>query len=551
MRSEIIEIIKSACKKQFDLDVEVIINRPEKQFGDFSSNVAMQLAVKLKRSPLDIANDLTNYLNSLKRFNRVNAIAPGFINITLKDEDLLVILDKDLTWKKTNSKKQILVEYGDPNAFKEMHLGHIYSSIVGNVICSLLESSGAEVKSLIYQSDVGLNIAKGIYGIGEYINWDLSLLESAINEKSIGYFYAEGEKAYNTNPSATDRIKMINNSVYNQDDDQINRIYEFGKQLSFDRFNQIFNEIGVHFDKQYLESQSGIVGKQLVEKNIGTVFEKSEGAIIYRGEQDGLYTAVFINSQDLPTYQAKDLGLAQLKFEDFPDAQTSIIITANEQVDNFRVVFAALAKINPELAEKTLHLSHGFLTLNTGKMSSRTGDVYTGSELIDSIKQAIEDQYPDSKVKNEIFMAALRYTFIRHRIGSNIVFNPKESVAIEGNSGPYIQYAHARAKNILAKLSDQKLASDFKSYSLQADERDLIALMSQFPEIVEQSIDEYMPHHICTFLFQLAQEFNSFYEKNRVVGDSRQDLRAEIVNCYVKILKSGLNLLHIPAPDYM
>ncbi|HUY53214.1 MAG TPA: arginine--tRNA ligase [Candidatus Dormibacteraeota bacterium] len=551
MRSEIIEIIKSACKKQFNVDAEVVVNRPEKQFGDFSSNVAMQLAVKLKRSPLDIANDLTDYLNSLEKFKKVEAVAPGFINITLKDEDLLVILGKDLTWQKTNSGKQILVEYGDPNAFKEMHLGHIYSSIVGNVICLLLESSGAEVKSLIYQSDVGLNIAKGIYGIGEHINWDLSLLEKAVKEKSIGYFYAEGEKAYNTNPLATDRIKMINNSVYNQDDDQINHIYEFGKQLSFDRFNQIFNEIGVHFDKQYLESQSGVVGKQLVEKNIGTVFEKSEGAIIYRGEQDGLYTAVFINSQNLPTYQAKDLGLAQLKFEDFPDARTSIIITANEQVDNFRVVFAALAKINRDLAEKTLHLSHGFLTLNTGKMSSRTGDVYTGSELIDSIKQAVEDQYPDSKVKDEIFMAALRYTFIRHRIGSNIVFNPKESVAIEGNSGPYIQYAHARAKNILAKLSDQKLVSDFKSYSLETDERDLIALMSQFPEIVEQSIGEYMPHHICTFLFQLAQEFNSFYEKNRVVGDSRQDLRAEIVNSYVKILKSGLNLLHIPAPDYM
>ena len=551
MKSEISQIIQTICKKQFDVDIEVNISRPETQFGDFSTNVAMQLAPKLQKSPMSIANELVSYLDSLNKFTKVEAISPGFVNITLKDADILAILGQELTWQKINSGKQILVEYGDPNAFKEIHLGHVYSSIVGDAISSLLKSSGAEVRSLMYQGDVGLNIAKGIYGIGEHINWDISLLAAATKEKSIGYFYAEGEKAYQTNPAANDRIKLINNSVYAKDDDLINQIYDFGKKMSFDHFDQIFEEIDVHFDNRYLESQSAIIGKRLVEENIGSVFEKSEGAIIYRGEQDGLHTAVFINSQGLPTYQAKDLGLTQLKLKDFPNANKSIIITANEQDDYFKVVLAALAKINPDLAKLTLHLSHGFLSLTTGKMSSRTGDVYTGSELIDSIKQAVEDQYPQSKVKSQIFMAALRYTFIKYRIGANIVFNPKQSVTIEGNSGPYIQYAHARAKNILAKLVDFKITSDFKNYSLEDDERDLICLMSQFPEVVEQSIDEYMPHYICTFLYQLAQEFNSFYEKNRVVGDKRQDLRAGIVNYYVRILKTGLGLLHIPAPDYM
>jgi arginyl-tRNA synthetase len=551
MKLEITDIIHSTCKTQYDLDVEANITRPENRFGDFSTNVAMKLAPELHRSPMDIANELASHLNNLNKFSKVEAVIPGFINITLKDADIAAVLSQELTWQKINSNKQILVEYGDPNAFKEMHLGHVYSSIIGDVICSLLKSSGANVKSLIYQSDVGLNIAKGIYGMGEYVNWDISLLETAAEEKSIGYFYAEGEKAYNTDPAATDRIKMINNSVYLKDDNLINSIYEFGKNMSFDKFDQIFNIINVHFDKRYAESQSAATGKKLVEENIGKVFEKSEGAIIYRGEQDGLHTAVFINSQGLPTYQAKDLGLTQLKSNDFPDADKSIIITANEQVDYFRVVLAALAKLNPDLAKRTVHLSHGFLTLTSGKMSSRTGDVYTGSELINSVKQAVEDQYPESKVKNEIFMAAIRYTFIRQRIGNDIVFNPKESVAIEGNSGPYIQYAHARAKNILVKLADSKLSSITKNTNLENDERDLISLMSQFSEVVEQSIVEFMPHYICTYLYQLAQEFNSFYEKNRVVGDPREALRAEIVKSYVEILRTGLELLHIPAPDYM
>ncbi|HUY53296.1 MAG TPA: arginine--tRNA ligase [Candidatus Dormibacteraeota bacterium] len=551
MKSEITDIIQTLCSEQFNVDIQANITRPEKQFGDFSTNVAMQLAPMLKKSPLSIAENLVSKLNNLNKFSKVELVAPGFINITLKDDDILSVLKQKLIWSKVYSNKQVLVEYGDPNAFKEMHLGHVYSSIVGDVISSLLKSSGADVKSLIYQGDVGLNIAKGIYGIGEHINWDISLLDTATKEKSIGFFYAEGEKAYHNNPAASERIKLINSSIYTKDDDQINYIYDFGKKMSFDQFDKIFDEIGVHFDKRYLESQSAIIGKNLVEDNIGKVFEKSQGAIVYKGEQDGLYTAVFITSQGLPTYQAKDLGLTQLKSKDFPEADKSIIITANEQDDNFKVVFAALAKIDPELAKRTIHISHGFLTLTTGKMSSRTGDVYTGTELIESIKQAIEEQYPDSKVKKDIFMAALRYTFIKQRIGANIVFNPKESVTIEGNSGPYIQYAHARAKNILAKLTDSNYPSDVEGYNLEADERNLISLMSQFPEIVEQSINEYMPHHICNFLYQLAQEFNSFYERNRVIDDPRQDLRVRIVNYYARILKTGLDLLHIPAPDYM
>ena len=551
MKSEITDIILNACKLTFDRDIEVVVTRPELQFGDFSTNVAMQLAPVIHKSPMDIAGELVVYLKQLDKFKTVEVVNPGFINIRLNDSDILSLLGEEISWKKSNLGKEILVEYGDMNVFKEMHIGHVYSSIIGDVICSLLTSSGATVKSLIYQGDVGLNIAKGIYGIGEHINWDVSLLESATKDKSIGFFYAEGEKAFNSDSAARDRIKMINTSVYTKDDELINKIYDFGKKMSLDDFDRILDSINVHFDKRYFESQTAGIGKQMVDDNLGSVFESSEGAIIYRGEQDGLYTAVFVNSQGLPTYQAKDLGLSILKFKDFPDATKSIIITANEQTDYFRVMFAALAKIEPEIAKKTSHLSHGFVTLTTGKMSSRTGNVYKASDLIDGIKQAIETQYSESKVKDEIFMSSVRYTFIKQRIGQNVVFNPSESITTEGNSGPYIQYAHARAKNILAKVPKSSEALDISSNDLEIDERNLISLMSQFPEVIETSINELLPHQICTYLYQLSQEFNSFYEKNRVIGDKRQTIRVEIIKYYVKILKTGLELLHIPAPDYM
>jgi len=551
MKAEITDLITEACKLKFGQEIIVEINRPELQFGDFSTNVAMKLAPLIKKSPFDVAKQLTDHINSSNKFKKVDAIKPGFINFYLKDNDILKTLDSDISWKKTNQDKEILIEYGDPNVFKEMHIGHAYSSIIGDVISSLLTSSGSIVKRLIYQGDVGLNIAKGIYGIGEHINWDLSLLESVTKERSIGYFYAEGEKAFNSDPAAKEKIKSINISVYTKEDSIINKIYDFGKQMSLDNFDQIFDSIGVVFDKRYFESQSSIIGKELVESNIGKVFEHSEGAVVYHGEQDGLHTAVFINSQGLPTYQAKDLGLTILKYKDYPKFDKSIIVTANEQNDYFRVVFAALAKIKPDIASKTSHISHGFVSLSTGKMSSRTGDVYKASDLIDSIKNAIEKQYPESKVKKEIFMAAIRYTFIKQRIGVNLVFNPEESVAIEGNSGPYIQYAHARAKNILAKLPELEKNNEAKKYELEIDERKLISLMSQFPEVIDAAVNDLLPHQICTYLYQLAQEFNSFYEKNRVVGDKRQSLRVEIVKRYSKILQTGLELLHIPAPDYM
>jgi arginyl-tRNA synthetase len=263
-----------------------------------------------------------------------------------------------------------------------------------------------------------------------------------------------------------------------------------------------------------------------------------------------LHTRVFITSKGLPTYETKDLGLTQLKDKDYPDASRSIIITANEQTEYFKVMLAALAEIKPELAGKTTHLSHGFLSLTTGKMSSRSGNVHPAMELLLDVKAAVHAQYPDSPARKEVTFAAVKYAFLKHRLGSDIVFDIKESISLEGNSGPYLQYAHARASSILGKA--QGVDSRQQTVDrLDENERSLARKIGEYPEAVQKALNELIPHHVATYLYELAQQFNRFYETSRIIGDEREALRLQLVKAYQQVLKSGLGILNITAPEKM
>ena len=557
MKDQIQTVIKSVCRDLFHIETEVELTRPAPNFGDYSTNIALKLAKQLEKSPADIADTIAHIINNQDSeiIEKVEKAGPGFLNITLTHQALHDSYSNSVVIEETNKNKLILVEFGDQNPFKELHLGHLYNAVEGDTISNLLESSGANVKRLSYHGDVGLQIAKAIWGIGEAIAWNLDNLDEALKDKALGVYYAEGAKADTVSEVVAAKISEINEHIYKKDDETINAIYEKGRNLSFERFDEIFSAVSIKFDKRYLESQSNVLGLVTVKENIGKVFEESDGAIVYRGEKKGLHTRVFINSKGLPTYETKDLGLVELKNKDYPNADQSIIITGNEQTEYFKVMLAALSEISPELSEKTIHLGNGLLTLTTGKMSSRTGDVYEAKTLLGDIEKEIAVRYPESKVKDDIFLSAIRYTFLKQRLGSDIVFDVEESVGLEGNSGPYIQYAHARARSILQKADEagHVIAAELQidQIPLEQSERYLAMKISEFSEIVERSTKEFMPHHICTYLYELSQEFNSFYEKNRVINDKRMITRIHLVNVYADILKTGLKLLNIPAPDHM
>jgi arginyl-tRNA synthetase len=528
--NEVKATVQRAIKELYGVECEVELSRPEERFGDYASNVAMQLAPQLSKNPRELAEALSAKLSEYSYYLRVEVAGPGFINITLKDSDIWAMAEGSANLPKPLAGQEVLVEFGDPNPFKEMHIGHLYSYIAGDSISRLIEAQGATVRRLSYHGDVGLHVAKAMWGL------------KSGDIKHIGAAYAAGAKAYDESEEAKKEIDELNQKVYAQDD-SIKQLYDEGRRASFENFDKVLELIGVKTHKRYLESQTAPVGLEFVHKNTPHVFKESDGAVIYDGEKVGLHTRVFITSKGLPTYEAKDLGLAELKNRDFPQASRSVIITANEQAEYFKVMLAALNEFDKALAAKTTHLTHGFVNLSTGKMSSRSGEVYSAMRLLLDVKDAVHAQYPDSPVRKQMTFAAVKYAFLKSRLGQDLTYDVKESISLEGSSGPYLQYAHARARAILQKTTAGTVLE------LEPGERTLARKISEYPEVVTKAAAELMPHHVAGYLYELAQEFNRFYEKNRVAGDAREGARAALVNSYAKTLKSGLDLLNIEAPE--
>lgn len=539
---QITQAIAKAAKELFNETVEPAVTKPDEQFGDYATNIALQLAQKLNKKPQEIAETLAQKLQKTSDIKEVTVAGPGFINIRLSDEKLWELATQKLA--QSLKGQEILVEFGDPNPFKNMHIGHLYSYIIGDAIASLLESNGAIVNRLSYHGDVGLHVAKAIWGMQQSGVKPEKMPQNLT--QNIGVYYQKGAQAYEKDEEARTSIHAINEHVYKKNDQIINQLYEYGKSESFKEFDAILKDLNIKTNKRYLESETAEIGIESVQSNLGKVFKKSDGAIVYDGEKVGLHTRVFITSKGLPTYETKDLGLAELKRRDYKNATRSIIITANEQSEYFKVMMAALSEFDKPLADSITHLSHGFVSLSTGKMSSRTGNVYTGIAAMVDIQQAIEKLYPNATIETE--NAAIKYDFLKHRLGTDVVYNVEESFSIEGNSGPYLQYAHARARSILAKST---YAGGPTSRSLEKEERSLLRKIGEYPEVVGKATTELMPHHICTYLYELAQNFNRFYENNRVIGDPREGLRLKLVESYAQTLKDGLALLNISAPEKM
>jgi arginyl-tRNA synthetase len=272
---ELIQAVQNAAKKLFSVEVEPILSRPEEKFGDYATNVALQLAKQAAKSPREIAQALTDELQRTPGIQEITIAGPGFINFKLTDEALARAAFSATSLPKPNTNQEILVEFGDPNPFKEMHIGHLYSYIVGDTIANLLEVSGAEVKRLSYHGDVGLNVAKAIYGLRQ-LGQESSDDSTIDQEQFLGKAYASGNQAYETDPSAKAEIDQINQHIYAKDDPEINQLHQQGSDLSFNYFDKILDLLSISNDKRYLESQSTEKGMAIVKQNIGQVFEVKE-----------------------------------------------------------------------------------------------------------------------------------------------------------------------------------------------------------------------------------------------------------------------------------
>lgn len=553
MRQEIEKAISDVCKDLFSADVNVELTRPDEQFGDYATNVALQLAAQLNKNPHEIAEAIKQTFHHADIIS-LEIAGPGFLNIKLSDQALLKLAEGNPAKPLTG--KSVVAEYSDPNPFKVLHAGHLYTTIVGDAIARLLEQAGGDIHRVNFGGDVGLHVAQAMWAIVKSLGGanpaKLEEIETTERLTWISERYVEGNGAYGTDESAKPEIIEMNKKIYQiqaqkDHDSPLAQIYWTAREWSYKGFDDLYEKLQVHkFDKYYPESETTDQGIKLVEEGLEKgIFEKSDGAVILNGEYHGLHTRVFMNSEGLPTYEAKDLGLAATKWQEFqPDV--NVIITGNDIVDYMLVVLVAVKSFYPEMAERTRHLTHGMVKLAGGqKMSSRKGNILLADDILEAAAEA--SRKFSGQDNSDAVLAAVKYAFLKNRIGGDIIYNPEESVAIEGNSGPYIQYAHARARSILGKST--KKTGDINH--LQDQERSLIRKIGEFTEVVDRSVAELMPHHVCAYLYELAQVFNSFYENNRVIGDERETTRLAMVELYANTLKKGLNLLGINAPEHM
>ncbi len=557
MKDTLTQAVQAACHELFDVDVRVELTRPDEQFGDFATNAALQLAKLVGKDPRTVAESLALILRDklAAEVTDIMVAGPGFLNLKLSDHALATLANE--TPRSPLSGQKIVVEYSDPNPFKPLHAGHLYTTLVGDMIARLVDNAGAETVRINYGGDVGLHVGKSMWAIIRHLGGEqpAKLAEVAEAERPawLGARYVEGNNAYEDDEAARAEIIAVNKRVYqlhvdNDRDSAFAQIYWICRQWSYDYFAELYKQLQVaSFDRYIPESEVTPRGVEAVERELANgVFEKSEGAVIFDGEKVGLHKRVFINSEGLPTYETKDVGLSLTKWQDY-QFDESIIITASEQAQYMQVVIAAIKQFAPEPAERTRHLTHGVVKLQGGvKMSSRKGNVVTALEILEAARAAGSES--GATADEHTVLAAVKYAFAKSRIGGDIIYDPRESVALEGNSGPYLQYAHARARSILAKAPEQETAA---IDALQPAERTLLRKISERNEVVEKATTELMPHHICTYLYELAQTFNRFYEQNRVIDDPRQAVRLQLVSSYADTLKDGLQLLGIHAPDSM
>ncbi len=577
-------------------DTSIVLERPaDLGHGDFATNVAMVAAKKAGKNPRTLADEIVATMSrlSLDMVASMEVAGPGFINLKLSNsyfakglEDALVA-GENFGTNGTLLGKKVIVEYTDPNPFKEFHIGHLMSNTIGESISRIIEASGAETKRACYQGDVGLHVAKAMWGIATISENSLEFTELKYFGKSAAEFrtmlakwYAEGSAAYDNDTKAKESIQKINARLYALSgktyeevpagwDKHLLYYYEDGRKVSLDYFETIYKRLGTNhggdkaFNFYFLESNTGEFGKTVVEKH-PEIFEKSDGAIVYKGDEaKGLHTRVFINKEGLPTYEAKELGLAQMKYDTYP-YDTSIVITGNEVNDYFKVLLDAMSKVFPELAAKTEHYSHGMLRLPTGKMSSRTGDVITATSLIEDTKVRVSEKIKDSlftpeekeQITEAVAIGAIKYSILRQASGKDIIFDFEQSLSFEGDSGPYLQYAYARTRSLLAKAKAQS-KGDLWSTSriplgVPEEIRPLHKYILRFPEVVLRAEEEREPHYIATYLIELAREFSAFYG-NTIVLDGTPDeaYKLALVTAVSNTLKKGLWLLGMPILEKM
>jgi len=553
------EILRFA-QNDTNLDIQPPANS---DFGDYSTSIALKLTKILKKNPMEIAEEIKKQFPKTEFIKKIEVVKPGFINFWVTEKKLLdfarrVVEEKyDFPKFHLGANKKIMVEFAHPNTHKLFHIGHLRNISTGESLVRILKAVGNKVIRTNYQGDVGLHIAKCLYGIknSKFKIQNLKTLQKKI--EFIGKMYTLGTKAYEDDPKAKEEIIKINKMIYDQDP-EILPLWQETKNWSLEYFDQVYKRVYSHFDRLYLESEvtkRGLeISQELFKKGI---LEKSQGAIVFNGKKYGLDTRVFVNSLGFPTYEGKEMGLAEKEFSEFGDLDRNIHVVTPEQTSFFKVTFKVEELINEKkYKNKQYHLAYEWVKLKQGKMSSREGNIIEANWLIDEVKKKIiEKSKCDEETAEILAVASVKYSFLKNGTQTIIHFDIDESIAVDGNSAPYLIYTYVRCQSVLnkTKLNSQNSLNSFNSLIINDDESNVLRLINQFPEIVQQAAIQLSPNLIANYLYELAQKYNYFYQKNQILKSEKEtkQFRLMLTQATGNVIKKGLELMGIKTVERM
>lgn len=571
----------------------VEIQQTRKEFeGDYTL-VLFPLLKHIKANPQEIGEKLGDYLSSHALWEGQPIVSgynvvKGFLNLSICENYFLHFLhqiapEKDYGKKPiTKDSPAVIVEYSSPNTNKPLHLGHIRNNLLGFSMAKIIEATGKKVYKTQIINDRGIHICKSmiawqLFGKGEtpestgekgdklvgkyYVLFDKAYKEEIAGLISAGKTKEEAEREAPIFLKAQEMLRL-----WEQGDPETLALWRQMNQWVYDGFEVTYHNLGVSFDRNYYESETYLLGKDIVQRGLdeGVFYRKEDGSVWIDLTAEGLDEKLVLRSDGTSVYITQDLGTATKRIEeDFPKVEGMIYTVGNEQDYHFKVLFLILQKLGYTWAKNLYHLSYGMVELPNGKMKSREGTVVDADDLMEEMVQVAQELsqelgklegYSDQQ-KGQLYrvigLGALKYYILKVDPKKKIAFNPQESIDFQGNTGPFIQYTYARIQSILRRAENCELP---KSVSLHPKEKELIKLLSLFPEVVQNAADTYSPALIANYVYDLVKEFNSFYQNVSILGEEDTDkrsLRVHLSRKVGEVIAIGFDLLGIEVPERM
>ncbi len=600
IEAQICSSVIAAVKELYGQEIPSKMVALQKTRSDFEGSLTLVVFPLLKTSkkkPEDTAQEIGDYLKAnceaVADFN----VVKGFLNLVIAPAawlGLLQDIDKDEKWgckTATADSPLVMIEYSSPNTNKPLHLGHVRNNLLGWSLAQIMEANGNRVVKTNIVNDRGIHICKSMLAWQKWGNGETPETSGKKGDHLIGDYYvafdkhyreevkelkaklvAEGmdeemaeERAKNEAPLIVEAHEML--VKWEQNDPEVRALWQKMNDWVYAGFDETYKALGVSFDKIYYESNTYLEGKKKVEEGLqkGLFFRKEDNSVWADLSADGLDQKLLLRSDGTSVYMTQDIGTADMRFKDFP-IDKMIYVVGNEQNYHFQVLSILLDRLGFKWGKELVHFSYGMVELPNGKMKSREGTVVDADDLIASMienaRQLSEDKVNklegiSEEEKNEIArivgMGALKYFILKVDARKNMLFNPEESIDFNGNTGPFIQYTHARIRSILRKAQGTEPLTPC-SPSLAPKEVDLIQKLSEFPAAVEQAGTDYSPSGIANYCYELTKQFNQFYHDHSILGadtEEQKAVRLLIAKNVAKTIKNGMALLGIEVPERM